>query len=49
MQPLCVAGNDAGQPFLDLGLAPSGQTSRYENNASAYLRTTITSAWAGSA
>lgn len=32
MLPLCVAGIDAGQRFLDLGLAPSGQTSRYENS-----------------
>ena len=38
MQPLCVAGIDAGQRFLDLGLAPSGQTSRYENNASGIAR-----------
>lgn len=33
MQPLCVAGIDAGQRFLDLGLAPSGQTFRYRNAA----------------
>jgi transposase len=38
MQPLCVAGIDAGQRFLDLGLAPSGQTSRYENNAAGIAR-----------
>ena len=31
MQPLCVAGIDAGQRFLDLGLAPFGQTARYLN------------------
>ena len=31
MQPLCVAGIDAGQRFLDLGLAPSGQTARFHN------------------
>ena len=33
MQPLCVAGIDAGQRFLDLGLAPSGQTFRFKNAA----------------
>ena len=38
MQPLCVAGIDAGQRFLDLGLAPSGQTCRYENNPSGIAR-----------
>lgn len=38
MQPLCVAGIDAGQRFLDLGLAPSGQTSRYPNTAEGVAR-----------
>jgi transposase len=33
MQPLSVAGIDAGQRFLDLGLAPSGQTIRFKNAA----------------
>lgn len=32
-QSLCVAGIDAGQRFLDLGLAPSGQTFRFKNAA----------------
>ena len=31
MQARCVAGVDAGQRFLDLGLAPSGQTARFHN------------------
>ena len=38
MQPLCVAGIDAGQRFLDLALAPSGETVRFHNTAADIAR-----------
>ena len=43
MQPLCVAGIDAGQRFLDLGLAPSGQTARFHNTQADIARLVVRS------